>query len=287
VSVAADRKSWETVAEFHIKNPLWSSYPVWVPDPLPTTRLAGDLSVTLTEFRTGLSIEDPAKAARTNETIVTRASLQATQGDKASPNWQAKMVEISDASGNRWAPFLQPESLTPAGSQYDLSWVGGLWPGEPAWRLRFEFSRTAGFAPEELWTVRGLRVPQPTEILTLDNSTTNQAATLSLVAFTGADADQPGDLKWLMEKGEPRLSIRAAPVLEGWRLSLVSIVDDHRRPVDTHPSADWGWTKGQLVFGLKLQPGAASVDCTFALHQSRFVEFLARPEFPNQSDLRP
>jgi hypothetical protein len=159
----------------------------------------------------------------------------------------------------------------------ELVFAGALWPGEAAWKLRVEYSRTADFEVDELWTVRGLQVPQPAEMRNLQNTTTNQGTTLKLVAFTGADADQPGNLKWLMEKGEPRISVRAERVSEGWRLNLVRVIDDLGREVEAHAGNDWAWGSGEQVFGLKLQPDACGVDCTFALHRSRFFDFLAKP----------
>jgi hypothetical protein len=78
---------------------------------------------------------------------------------------------------------------------------------------------------------------------------------------------------------EPRISVRAEGVSEGWRLSLVRVVDDQGREVGVQNGQEWNWGSGELVFGLKLQPDASRVDCTFALHKSRFFEFLARPTF--------
>ena len=279
VGVGSDHKTWQPLAEFYIRNPLFGNYPVWVAEPVPVTKVDGDLRVTLTALQTGISLEDPSRAAQTNETAATRAIFQVQQAGQPNTSWRPKMIEVSDATGNRWSPFIPAESHKQMGNLADVMFVGALWPGEAAWRLRVEFSHETDFEPAELWTVRGLRVPQAGEILDLENTTTNQSRRLSLVAFTGADADQPGSFRWLMQKGEPRLSIRSEPALEGWRLSLIRAVDDHRREVEVEPSQDWGWSGDEKVFGLKLKPDASSVDCIFALHKSRFVEFLAHPTF--------
>jgi hypothetical protein len=275
----ADHQTWQQMAELHIRNPLFARYPVWVPEPVPAPKIAGDLNVTLTGLQTGICLDDPGRAAQANATQYSRAIFTIQQLGRPDAFWRARSVEIVDATGNRWSPFIPPESLKHNDQRNELVFAGALWPGEAAWKLRVEFARTAGFEDQELWTVRGLRVPQALQTLYLQNTMTNQLTILSLVAFTGGDADQPGNLKWLMEKGDPRISVRAEPVPEGWRLSLVRVVDDQGREAEFRSGNEWGWSNGEEVFGLKLQPDASRVDCTFALHKSRFLEFLARPTF--------
>ena len=47
--------------------------------------------------------------------------------------------------------------------------------------------------------------------------------------------------------------------------------------VEITPSGDWNG--GNRAFGLKIPEGAKSLVCKFALHKSRFVEFLTAPEY--------
>jgi hypothetical protein len=279
VRVGADRQTWQPMAELHIRNPLFARYPVWIPEPVPATKVDGDLNVTLVGLQTGVSRENPCPAAQANEIPFSRAIFQVRQAGRADSSWQPKGIEISDATGNRWSPFVALEFVKHRPESVELVFSGALWPGETAWKLRVELSRTTDFEAQELWTVRGIEVPQSSQRLLPENATTKQGTILSLVAFTGAEADQPGNFKWLMEKGEPRISVRAEPVPDGWRLSLVRVVDNLGREVETHNEQERGWSNGEKVFGLNLQPDATHVDCTFALHKSRFVEFLARPTF--------
>src|SRR5262249_9789373 len=118
VQATPDRKSWRAMAEFHIRNPLFGSYSTWIPEPLPAAKTNGDLSVTLTRLQTGLSLEEPPRPAQTNESAGTRALLQILQTGRPSPCWRPKMVEISDATGNRWAPFIPLESLNQSGNPF-------------------------------------------------------------------------------------------------------------------------------------------------------------------------
>lgn len=282
VRLSPATKSWVPVAEFHIRNPMFKPYPVWVTEPLPAVKIDRDLSVTLTELKTGISFENSSRPAKTNEVAITRATFQLRQAGHPTSSWRPVMVEISDATGNHWSPFMPEDSVKHNGVTDELSFIGELWEGEAAWKVRVEFSRITDFEPDELWTVQGLKVPQATQSLELQNATTHHGARISLVAFTGSDADQPGQFKWVMSKGEPRISVNAEPASEGWQLSLVKVLDNQGRAVEVHPTESHGWSDGQMVFGFKLQPDASSVDLTLAIRKSRFVEFTVKPTFAAQ-----
>jgi RNA polymerase sigma factor (sigma-70 family) len=47
IRISLNTNSKPTMAEFQIPNPAFRNYPVWTPEPLPTTQTDGDLSVTL------------------------------------------------------------------------------------------------------------------------------------------------------------------------------------------------------------------------------------------------
>ena len=279
VQTAGDEKTWKTLAEFHTANPFYTNYPVWQSEDLPATKSDGDLAVTLNSLETGLCLAELDRAAASNEVPATRAMFQIDPASQAGSAWAAKGIEISDATGNRWRPYYPYEGLKQNGCSNELTFMGNLWPGEAAWKLRFEFARTSGFGDDELWTVSDIPVPAATETAKLNQSATVQGVNVKLVAFTGADADQPGNMKWQMEKGEPRISIRAANAGDDWRISLVKVVDQRGRPVEVDPDSQWSWPSHEKVFGLKIRPGVSSITCTFAVQRSRFVEFLARPGY--------
>jgi len=279
LELGGDGKTWQQVAEFKIQNPTSDAYPVWRAEPWPKTKTDGDLAVTLTDFKTAISWEEPMRAATNSEIAATRMTFHAQQTGRTNQVWRPKSIEISDATGNRWIPNPGPFFIS-FNHERDVDQVtvkGALWPGEAAWKLRVEFSRTADFDPDELWTVHGIMVPGATQVIDLHNSNRVHGIALKLVAITGEKAEQPGSLKWVAEKGHPNISVRALPVPKDRRWSLVRAVDHRGTEVEVHPATDWG--NGETVYGLTIQPGAKSLDCTFALHKSRWVEFLAKPEF--------
>jgi hypothetical protein len=59
------------------------------------------------------------------------------------------------------------------------------------------------------------------------------------------------------------------------RLTLSSLTDDQG-----HDLQNWNWGRGgnSFRFGLRELGGVKSLNLTLALHRSRFVEFIAKPE---------
>ncbi|MDB6111641.1 MAG: hypothetical protein JWR69_3391 [Pedosphaera sp.] len=287
LELAADGKTWQPLAEFHIPNPAGSQHPSWTPEPWPTTKTDDDLAVTLIGLKAGLSKQEPMRAAAANETAATRALFRVQQTGPTNVCWRAKSIEVSDATGNRWSPGPGPASISLAheGETEEIIFPGALWPGESAWKLRVEFSRMAGFDADELWTVRGVMVPGATQTITLDNATTIHDTKLTLLAITGENAKQLGLMRWEALPKHANISIHADPIPKGRRLALVKVVDDQGREVDVQPGTDW--SQGENVFGLTIPQDAKLLDCTFALHKSRFVEFLAKPEFvPSKAETK-
>ncbi len=269
---------WETEWEFRVANPAFRHYPQWEPEAIPATKSDGDLSVTLNGLTAGLKLR--MTSPESSDVVMEVPGVQAVlklAGGQAGQIWQAKSVEILDATGNKWTPYSTMTFVKDVGDGEEFTFGGSLWPGEAAWKLRVEFSRTAGFDRDELWTVRGIAVPKAKEMIKLADSTTRGESKLQLVAITGTKAKQPGDMEWIAEGGLVNISIRTTPKPEGERVSLVEATDDRGRRVEVRPGPDWN--SGNNVFGLVVPEGAKTVDCSFVLHKSRFVEFLAKPEF--------
>src|SRR5262249_7473321 len=100
-------------------------------------------------------------------------------------------------------------------------------------------------------------------------------ARLQLVAISGPEAEQPGNLRWGAVKSLANISIRVTPLLEDYRLTLADARDEEGRPVPVTPSYEG--RSSEMVYGLAIPEGAKELQLTFALHQSRFAEFLVTP----------
>ena len=164
----------------------------------------------------------------------------------------------------------------------------GLWPDEPAWKVRFEFSQQSDFSPAELWTVQNIPV-QPGRQQDFWNYNNRRNNTNS--AF--AEADLNGfHLKIFPAKqftdvppnSQPQggLTIQANPALPaGMRLTLAKLTDDQTNDIGNWDSGTFGSGNSTTCrYGLRELAGATNLNLTIALHKSRFVEFTVKPAKP-------
>ena len=266
----------QTVAEFTVPNPALRDYPVWRAEPLPNTQRSGDLEVTLRSWRA----ENGPAAGR--QPTFTRAAFALGRTGGGDPGtWAVAALLVSDPTGNLRNAF----EFSPLGVERtnlnEIVLPGALWPGESAWKLRVELSPTAGFAPEDVVTLAGLPRPAATNTALLNWTTNLAGGRLKLIALSGEKSTQPGNLNYAMLPGRVNLSVEAAlsPGAPARRLRLVAVVDDAGRPVgEIAANADRSGL--QAMYGFTPAAEARSLTITFALPASRFVEFLARPEFP-------
>jgi len=289
-------KAGAVIAEFRIHNPHPGPFPAWTPEPLPDAKRAGSVVATLTDFTTGVSRVHPGQAASDNEPTITRLGLRLEEASQSNCSWKPHGLQVSDASGNLWMPFSPASSAAAhAGDGYVMAFPGTLWPGEAAWKLRIELSRADGFAPEELWTASALPMPPEGSNLSAFPSSTLRSSLLANTSSTGLSnspslfstningcsirlnlvrARAPGG-KSEQSPVDVTLSVSVEQIPNDFRLSLVKVSDDKGRSVKIKSSSEW--LRWGSSFHLDVPPEATRLDCTFAYHQSRFVEFLAAP----------
>ena len=273
------QNSRQTVKKaFVVSNPARGHFPAWFPDPRPNTQEDGDLSVTLNRLEFGAKMPYTRNQNVQNDPMNkgVRAAFQIQQNGKTATNWQPAQVETSDATGNHilgWcnSDWENDEEVTLY--QY------GLWPDEPAWKLRFEFSRTSGFHDDELWTVPNvpLETGRMQDFWNYGRDRTNSAfAETTLNGFhlklfpARKFTDQP-NRRGSIEGG---LDVQTDLPLDGMRLTLVKATDDQGHEIKP---MTWSWGGNDFRFGLQGLGNARSLDLTLALHRSRFVEFTAKP----------
>ena len=256
------------LAEFTTPNPARGPFPVWQPRPLPLTSTNGDLEFTLTQFKNGVSARhaNPTRATNAHDAAVL-ASFRVAQRGQPLTNWQPVGIEARDATGNQAGNTSWSQS-TKDGEE-TMTYQSGLWPGEPAWRLRVEFSRRSGYTPGELWTVRGI---QATGILVSNFWPTNALARtnlcnsrLEIFPLRYGPTGQEGI----------ELKVNVTPLPPDLRLTLVKVTDEQGRELN---SGGISYGGGEYKFHLTLLSNSMALDVTVALHQSRFVEYLAQPE---------
>jgi hypothetical protein len=270
--------------KFVVSNPVRSSFAKWTAEPLPTTKDADDVSVTLTKLVVGADMsyqrnQDNADDAA-NKGV--QAVFHVERNGKPVTNWQPVSVETTDATGNHVNGGIN-------GNQWQdnddtVTYQYGLWPDEPAWKIKFEFSQQSDFAANELWTVPNLPV-QPGRQQDFYNFGGRRGQTNAIFAetdlngfhlklFPAKQFTDAGQNDW-MQSG---LVVQASPdVAAGYRMS-VKITDDQNNEIQHN---DYGTMRNNnlTTYRYRLQDiaGLTNLNVSIALHKSRFVEFTAKP----------
>jgi len=269
--------------QFIVSNPArGKSFPTWKPDALPNTQTDGDLSVTLTKMDNnargfnggGGSSKDPFNKA-------VSVAFHTEQNGVVVTNWEPVRIGTSDATGNQVENNSWSSSRDSATGDATMTYQWGLWPDEPAWKLRVEMSRSSGFSDDELWSVTNVPVNpgKQNDFWNYGNnnrrSGTNQPfaeTTLNGVHLKLFPAMQFTDTG----NGEKRggFRIQADPPPEGTRMTIVSLTDEQGRKLQSWNS---GGGSGSYGFQLQNMRNAKFLNLTIALHKSRFVEFTVKP----------
>ncbi|HEX5398420.1 MAG TPA: hypothetical protein VFY06_05160 [Verrucomicrobiae bacterium] len=147
-----------------VSNPArGKSHPKWTPDPVPDTQSDGDLAVTLTKLVAGVAMRyqrdrDNADDAM-NKGI--QVSYRVERDGKPVRNWTPMSLETTDATGNRTLISYGANGGNQVqwkGDEGTLTCPNGLWPDEPAWKLRVQMTQTADFSSDEQWTAQNVPV---------------------------------------------------------------------------------------------------------------------------------
>jgi hypothetical protein len=294
--------NWVPVAEFTVPNPDPGPHPVWRPEPLPITKRSGDLDFTLSRLVAEADPPSVAPSFSMPEVVFqvyphswTRADFRISRKGKPAPEWEAVGMTLSDASGNVMTPAL-PVYYPQAGEAH-FAFPSGLPPDEAAWKVRAEFVPTAGFAPADLWTVRGVAAPKGWNAAPSSASATRHGARLDLTLR----------VRRLPVGGSLVVEPQVAPEVDGLRVGLVRASDDREqmwtpvtraagmaflpahREVDQHQldvitpnahlsdSTSWRPPEPGRAYELRVPADVRTLALTFAVVKSRFVEFMVRP----------
>jgi hypothetical protein len=266
---------------FSIRNPApRGAYPKWVPEPLPVTQQDGDLQITLSRFETEANAMNPYGMSSKPNDPMSRGVLAAfhvEQGGVLVTNWQPIEIETTDATGNSmksrsWnSPRESDEEV--------MHYQWGLWPEEPAWKLRVEMSRTSGYSSAETWTAPNIPLKQGNMNDMFQQNRNNKPAAETTIGETQLELFPPIQLTADSRRNfgnqmEGVFRVRFKTMPEGLRLNVVQISDDQNRPIEF---GNWGWGGNEYRFSLKHLGDAKSLNITLAVHPSRFVEFTAKP----------
>lgn len=274
--------------KFVIHNPAKSSPINWAPEPLPSTKDDDDVTVTLKSFTTGAKMpytrnnDDEDDAA--NKGV--QAAFHVERNGKSVSNWQPVSVETRDATGNYVSGWIGNNQWQDGDDTVTYQYA--LWPDEPAWKVRWEFSQQSDFSDKELWSAQGIPVQpgkqqdfynfgggrrQPTNAPAVAETDLNgyHVKILGAKEFTDVPANsQP----------QGGLSVQITPPLaDGMRMTLVQLTDDQTNDISHWDYGNFRNNNTTVYrYGLRDVAGATNLNLTLALHRSRYVEFAVKPQ---------
>jgi hypothetical protein len=240
---------------------------------LPARRRDSDLEVAL--------VSATNRVAAGRDLLTGRHGLllrfETWQGGQRVIHWRPENLEIIDpllGTNALWGEAL-PGGLGSAGWRTMMP----LWPAADPCRLRLELSRATEFDAADLWS---------TEVIVLEGeaqggggfpAVERDGISVVLHSLTPPRGTVPAPFTghwtaWRDESEVWTLWVQLSPEVPGWRLTLVRAVDDRGREAKVQSG---GWSGVQYAYGLRPPDDAKALRFTFALHRSRFVEFVVDP----------
>jgi hypothetical protein len=273
---------------FVISNPKPVPVPKWTPESLPDTQSDGDLAVTLTKLVAGAQMPLPRGDVPQTDPFnkCVQLDFEFQQKGQSMTNWRPMRVVTSDATGNSLQSLINPYYQN--GQSSGVFYEPGLWPDEPAWKLRVEFSRTSDFSDNEIWSVTNVPVHPGTQQDTQNiwNSNSGRSwpafaeATINGIHLKLFPAIQYQDQIGGGGGGQSlSFSLKADPDPEAQAIGLtvVKANDDQGRDLQNRGSA---WGGGSYQYQYANDRNVKSLNLSLAIHKNRFFEFTVKPEKP-------
>ena len=263
-------------------NPLYGNFPQWRPEPVPATRRAGDVAMTLEKVSTGHD-QNSSVRADSNDRVSHEFGTNRVDGQNSTvcfirlqslidsnQVWCVAGEEVSDATGNKarntslgWGSFEEGY----------FSFEPGLWPRESAWKLRCEIKRVRGFDPGDTFVFRDIPFGSlgATNVI---SCATNFSGVSVILDHTIRRAPNTNS-SWSSEELS-QVQFTTAGLTNGLHLDLLSARTDRGTNLDC---GSWSSGDRQRTYNYRNVPlEAKTVDFTFAVQRGRWVEFTVKPE---------
>jgi len=276
-----------------VENPHPVSMEKFKTEPLPAKKSDGDFKVTLTKLEADAPL--PPYERHTDLPLTDARNKCVRIGFELSDtNWQPLKVETSDAIGDHMMAFLELQSSDlmrkylagphPLAFAADDDYRGyyyrwGLWPEEPAWKIRLEFMRTSGFDTAEILSltdipVRAGRLRDYYAELSWRPGQTNNV----LEDYTVNGIELKLLAPFLIHENNGlhlKVMIRSDFDLDAnnIHITILKATDDQDQPLDFRTSPASGNGSFELVNSHDMK----TLNLKLAVHRSRFVEFNVKP----------
>jgi hypothetical protein len=287
------------VGSIHFPNPAYGRFPQWQPEPLPTIKKTGNVEVRLDDARTGHLISGKfirrangsnsglaLGAAKGGEVALTELDVSLISPADSTESWVPQSAELSDATGNFlnrvfYSTLLDGEGLgrskPSAKTGFTEYLPGTLWPDEPAWRLRLEIKRAAGFAPEEFVVFKNVPVAQMGSLN--DSRRTNVVGGVQLVLTSFARSGPQTNSNVTSSSASIYFDLPGRPA--GVAVDVLKIITDGGQSLRVGELSGNGGHQSNPIISLHSIPtNAQTVDITFIVQKTRTVEFLVKPPKP-------
>jgi hypothetical protein len=267
------------VGSIHFPNPAYGRFPQWKPESLPTTKKAGDVEVRLDDLTTGHLISSGLglRTAKGGETTMTKLHVSLISPAGSPESWVTQGEELSDATGNIISNVFYSSLLAGDGMPSGKSGFSGylfrtLWPDEPAWRLKLEIKRAAGFTQEELVTFKN--VPLPSLGTSNDIRRTNDISGVQLVLTSFTRSEAQTNSKGISSSATFYIALPRRAT--GVAVDVLKIFTDTGQLLSV--SEPYGPHQTTPLISLPSIPtNAQTVDITMVVQKTRTVEFLVKP----------
>jgi hypothetical protein len=267
----------EKLGQFKISNPSPDSGTRWTSEKLPARRETNGLSISLVKLQTGWCdiVGSKAVSPRSEETgKFSSVSVELREHGAPTKNWKVASVSAVSASGERWNSNEYRDRWRD--KEYTLFFRGALWRDEPAWKISVEAMRVGNFPTQETWTVRGIRVPKPQEVVEVRAATNIHNIEVELLGLGGPNTVMPeawGHIGYPLNRTE--LRVRMTPGLEDRHLFVAEVRDEQGNKLESNEDAGDRDFHG---FRIVVPDSAQALDITLAVTKSTRVEFFAKSE---------
>ena len=281
--------------EFVLTNPAPTMITNWTPEPLPATKSAGDLEVTLTKLIAGapMPYREGSSRAPTNDPAnqCIHLDFNFRVNGQSTTNWEAWPVQTTDAAGNWSRGLIYAYSTNgiypnnPFNFERDgYFYQPGLWP-DKTWKVRLEFIQRFNFSDDEIVTFTNLPV-KPGSQRDADAEWTWEAGNTNFTFVAQATVNGV-HLKLLpsllaadqYQSGQKRLSVIIGadpnPHPQEMNLTVVAATDDQGRGLSSPFGSPWAGHYSLEL--LNVRDDVKAFNLKLALHKSRFVEFTVKP----------
>jgi hypothetical protein len=254
------------LAEFWAPNPAPRTYDVWRASAVPISKTFGN-----NEYRFLSLMEDqaPPRGAQTSTLPPGGWSTATfTAGTRGQPGtrWKVGSIALSDATGNVSIP--DNTHFSSVGDYLLFSFNRSFWGSETAGKLRAEFVRENGFAPNELVTFRNIQVPSGKSSVAIQTQKRAGDVALRVEQLQRhTPAVRMADGRWNLE-----LTTALVPATAAMHVSLAEVRDQTGQELS--PGVTHKLANGRQSFLFHTGPQSLTLNITFAVQKSRFVQFV-------------